>query len=286
MHVLIVGCGYLGERAASLWRESGHRVTALTRNPDRHPEWMVLGMNIVQGDVLDRDSLKSLPAADLCLYAVGHDRTAAADKRTVYVDGLRNVLSEIRGRVPRLLFISSTSVYGQSQGEWVNEQSPCQPESEAGRICLDAEQQVREFYPEAAAGAPQSAVLLRLAGIYGPGRLIARCDQLKQGQVLSGCPDAWLNLIYVDDTVQAVKRLSECPAGRGLFLLSDETPLTRREFYEAIAARIGAPPPQFDQQGEQSLNKRCDSRIIRQELGLTLRYPQAISALDELLQRR
>ena len=133
------------------------------------------------------------------------------------------------------------------------------------------------------AGDPPAAVLLRLAGIYGPGRLIARCDQLKQGQVLTGRPDAWLNLIHVDDAVQAVMRVSERKARRGLYLLSDGVPLTRQEFYSAIAARIGAPTPTFNQQGDLSLNKRCDSRIAIQELGLTLQYPQATSALETLL---
>jgi len=288
MHVLIAGCGYLGLRAARAWREAGHQVTALSRHPDRHPEWSEWGIDIVHGDVLEPESLRALPAADLCLYAVGYDRTASADKRTVYVDGVCHVLKEIRSRVRKLIFISSSSVYGQSAGEWVNEQSPCGPDSESGRICVDAEHQVREIYPDCGTGSEQSAVILRLTGIYGPGRLIARCDQLRQGHTLSGRPDAWLNLIHVDDAVQAVQLLAagllaDRPLCSSLYLLSDEAPLTREEFYGAIARRIGAPPLVFDLQGDVSLNKRCDSRLIRKELGLTLRFPRATSALEQLL---
>jgi len=281
MHIVIVGCGYLGLRAAKAWLAEGHSVTAMTRDPQRHPDWKQLGLRMIAGDVLDPASLCNLPKADLCLYAVGYDRNSIADKRTVYVDGLRHVLSEIQPRIPRLIFISSTSVYGQQAGEIVDEASECAPQNEAGQICRDAEQIVRKIYPQQDSQTP--AMILRLAGIYGPGRLIARIEQLQRGTPLTGNPDAWLNLIHVDDAVQAVTRLVRSPFPAPLYLLSDAMPLVRRDFYNAVARAIGAPSPVFDPSGDIALNKRCDSRRIRRELDLMLKYPDAISALPKVL---
>ena len=111
MHVLIVGCGYVGVRAAREWLQRGVAVSALTRSPSRAEELQGLGITPVVGDVLDPESLTALPGADVCLYAVGLDRGAGHDQRTVYVDGLCNVLTELSPHVPRLIYLSSTSVY-------------------------------------------------------------------------------------------------------------------------------------------------------------------------------
>ncbi|WP_217646995.1 SDR family oxidoreductase [Planctomicrobium piriforme] len=277
IQILIIGCGYLGLRAAHAWLERGHIVSALTRSSQRAAEWERIGIQPVVGDVLDPASLESLPTADVCLYAVGYDRTAPADKRSVYVDGLANVLAEIRPKIPRLIYISSTSVYGQDHGETVNEDSPCVPISEGGEICLAAEQLIRQ-----ATGADFRSCILRLAGIYGPQRLIARVEQLRAGTPLTGNPEAWLNLIHVDDAVSAVLRLAEQDSFGPLYLLSDASPLRRREFYAGIAELVGAPAPVFVAGGETGLNKRCDSTRIRHELNWELQYPDAVATLRTL----
>lgn len=280
MQILIIGCGYLGLRAAQRWIENGHEVYALTRSEERARQWESLGIHPVVGDVLDVASLKQLPEADVCLYSVGYDRTATASKREVYVTGLQNVLQTLNGRISKLIYISSTSVYGQNNGEIVDESSPCTPETEAGQICVDAERRVNEYQQS---GDIPSATILRLSGLYGPQRLIARIDQLKNGASLSGNPEAWLNLIHVDDAVEAVFRLAECPAVAPLYLLSDDAPLRRKEFYSAITQLVGAPAPTFSPDGDSGLGKRCDNTFIRQSLNLTLRYPNAVDALKTLL---
>lgn len=279
MHVLIIGCGYLGVRAAREWLQAGHAVSALTRSEEHARDWAEQGIEAVLGDVMEPASLKQLPAADVCLYAVGYDRLGPFDKRRVYVEGLRNVLEVIQHRVPRLIHISSTSVYGQNRGEIVLESSPCEPDTEGGQICLEAEQVVREFYP--VDRTDKQAVILRLAGLYGPGRLIARLDQLRRGEPISGNPDAWLNLIHVDDAVQGVIRLAEQQVRPGTYLLCDEQPLPRHVFYGALAQVISAPPPHFWEASGPVRNKRCDASLTRQVLGLQLRYPSALEWLKE-----
>ncbi|WP_437192293.1 SDR family oxidoreductase [Planctomicrobium sp. SH527] len=280
MRILIIGCGYLGLRAAQRLLSAGHDVTALTRSEERARQWASQGIHPVVGDILQPDTLKQLPEADVCLYSVGYDRTAAASKREVYVTGLLNVLQSRTGRISKLLYISSTSVYGQNNGEVVDESSLCEPESEAGEICLTAEQLVIQFQQS---GAIPSATTLRLSGLYGPQRLIARIDQLKNGVPLTGNPEAWLNLIHVDDAVEAVLRLVERPTIAPLYLLSDDAPLQRKSFYTAITQLVGAPTPTFSPGDDSGLGKRCDNTFTRQSLNLTLRYPKAIDALKEVL---
>jgi len=236
-----------------------------------------MGIEPILGDVMEPATLAPLPEAETCLYAVGFDRSGGHDKRAVYVSGLRYALTAIGSRIDHLIYISSTSVYGQDAGEWVDENSLCVPISEGGRICLDAEQVVRETV--ALHRGEIRATILRLAGIYGPGRLIGRADQLHRREPLSGRPDAWLNLIHVDDAVQAVVQLAQSAANPELLLLADEHPLQRQEFYGRLAELLGAPSPVFAPTTETSLNKRCDSSLIRRELPLQLRYPEAVEGL-------
>ena len=277
--ILIIGCGYLGHRAAQRWLKAGHSVTALTRSQQRSADWREQGIAPILGDVVDPASLTDLPQADLCLYSVGFDRSGAHEKRTVYVDGLRNVLQAVTRKIPRVLYISSTSVYGQDEGEWVNEDSLCEPTSEGGKICLVAEQELADWAKTTGSG----HLVLRLSGLYGPGRMIDRLEQFRSRTPLPGNPDAWLNLIHVDDAARTVCRLSESPFPASLLLLSDECPLRRREFYSHLATLAATPPPIFNATEAAGLNKRCDSSRVRKLLGMKLEYPTAREGLEQIL---
>jgi nucleoside-diphosphate-sugar epimerase len=264
-------------------------VSALTRSPERAGELAALGIAPVVGDVLAPDTLQQLPEADLCLWAVGSDRRSGADQRSVYVDGLENVLRALPAEVRHLIYVSSTSVYGQNQGEWVNEESPTVPQSPGGVICLAAEQVIPRVFLNSSSS--RQATIVRLAGIYGPGRLIGRLEQLSAGVPQSGNPEAWLNLIHVSDIVQGLQHLAERTQNGPLsarealetFVFSDGTPLTRRDFYSALAAQAGCPAPVFSNPETPDRNKRIDSRRIRETLGLQPGYPDARAALAELL---
>lgn len=282
---LIVGCGYLGRRVAQRWRLTGDEVFVLTRSADHAHEFAALGLQPVVGDVLSVDSLRSLPQADLVLYAVGFDRSSEATKRSVYVDGLRNVLSIVATSCRRLIYVSSTSVYGQDAGEFVDEGSVAAPTEESGRICREAEQLVWEFFPKNVQPDARGAVILRLAGIYGPGRLLTRVEQLRRGEPLSGNPDAWLNLIHVEDAVRAVVAAESHAKPGETFVVSDGHPARRGDYYRALAEQVGAPPPQFQTADASALaywNKRCVNRRLREQLGVTLEFPTFIEGLASL----
>lgn len=285
MRKLIIGCGYLGRRVAALWMRDGHEVFALTRSEARADELRSAGIEPVVGDVLDRASLRGLPEAETALLAVGLDRSSGRSQREVYVDGLENVVTELRSRAGRFISISSTSVYGQTGGEWIDEDSPCAPNRPNGEVCLDAE---RVLWRLTAGWRGVSAIVLRLAGIYGPGRLLQRMASLRSGAILTGNPEAWLNLVHVDDAARAVLSCEARGRTGATYLVCDDRPILRREYYAALAALVGAPAPAFETPAADSLdrndlNKRCSNRRMRSELGVVLEFPTITEGLPNAI---
>lgn len=273
MRKLIIGCGYLGRRVARLWLDRGDDVSAVTRSATTAEEFRATGITPIVADVTDSGSLAALPEVDTVLFAVGYDRNAEPSKAAVYVDGLGNVLRAMSGRGQRFIHISSTSVYGQQAGEWVDEHSPCEPVSEGGQICLQAEESLRRFSEE--------ANILRLAGIYGPGRLLRRASQLKSQEPIGGNPNAFLNLIHVDDASTAVLACEQHGTSAATYLVSDNHPQTRRAYYETLSRLLDSPQPVFVAENEQPtiLNKRCRNTRMRRELLVELVHPTMESGL-------
>jgi nucleoside-diphosphate-sugar epimerase len=268
--VLVLGCGYLGRRAAALWHSAGRRVVALTRG--RAAELAALGLEPLPGDVLDPASLTHLPEAATVLYAVGFDRAAGRSMRDVYVSGLGNVLAALP-QPERFVYVSSTGVYGQTDGSEVDETSPTEPRDEAGRVALEAERLLRDRLP--------AAIVLRFAGLYGPGRLLRR-QAIFNGEPLVGDAEKWLNLIHVEDGARAILAASERGRPGETYLIADGTPVRRRDFYTRLAHVLGAPPPRFEP-GVPTVeaNRRVRNDKARAELGFTPTYPSYREGLGE-----
>lgn len=264
---LIIGCGYLGSRVAALLLQTGDAVAATTRRPERADELRQAGCEPVLFDVL-RPS--PLPAVDAVVYAVGLDRSAGASMRDVYVGGLTNALAALPG-TPRLVYVSSTGVYGQKGGEEVDERADTLPTEESGRVVLDAEGVLRRQRPD--------AIVLRFAGIYGPGRLI-RAAALRAGDPIAADPDGWLNLIHVEDGARAVQVALDRGVPGETYNVSDGRPVTRRDFFTRLADRLGAPPPRFVAGPPDVSHRRIGNRRMREELGVELRYPSYEQGLE------
>ena len=268
---LIVGCGYLGRRVAARWTATGRRVVALTRrNADA---LAALGLEPVVGDVNDPSSLRQIPAADTVLYAVGMDRSQGKTMREVYVNGLGHVLDTIPSAA-RFVYISSTGVYGQTGGEWVDETSETLPLEESGNVVLEAERLLREKRPD--------AIVLRFAGIYGPDRLL-RKQAILNGEALVGDAGKWLNLIHVEDGADAVLAAEACGGAGQTYLVCDDEPVTRRDFYTHLAERLGAPPAKFEPPAVPAVepNRRVTNRRAKTELGWRPRFPNYRAGLAE-----
>jgi nucleoside-diphosphate-sugar epimerase len=274
MRRLIAGCGYLGFRVAQLWRAGGDEIHVLTRSAWRARHFQRQGLIPWVGDVTRPATLPRLPEVDTLLWSVGFDRDISQTIDDVYVDGLHGFLDALPNRVTRLIYISSTGVYGQADGRWVNEATECRPQRYGGRVFLAAEQLLlRSPFAD-------RAVILRLAGVYGPQRL-PRLKQLRAGEPLDTAPQNLLNLIHVDDAAQVVQHAAdrELPLPR-VFLVADGQPVVRAAFYAEAARLFGTSPAVFcgsDCAGSAGRrtggHKRVCSDRMRAELGISLRYP-------------
>ena len=269
MSLLVVGCGYLGRRVASLYIDRGETVFGTTRSAERASALEAIGVRPVIVDVLDASV--AFPPVDRVLYCVGYDRSAGPSKRSVYVDGLRNVLERLPAGVSRLVYIGSTSVYGDGDGGWVDEETPALPITEAGRICLEAERTLGD--------SGVSTVVVRCSGLYGPGRIIRR-TLIERGEPIPGDPERTLSLIHVDDAARASAAALDAPSPGPLYLATDDRPVPRREYYQVVAACLNAPPPRYvppapgsPEAARDVVDRRICNRRIKAELGLKLLYP-------------
>jgi nucleoside-diphosphate-sugar epimerase len=277
MDKLIIGCGYLGRRVAACWLAQGHRVYATTRTEHRAAELCNLGVEPVLCQVLDPDNLTALPISDTVVHCVAPDRTTGHTMRDLYVGGLNNVLARLP--TPRhFLYISSTSVYGQTGGVYVDESSPTEPLEESGQIVLEAEEVLRYWLPK--------ATVLRFAAIYGPGRLL-RSKAIQAGEPIVADPDKWLNLIQVYDGAAAVLAAEARAQPGAVYNVCDGYPVRRCDFYTTMARLLNAPPPRFlpPSPGDplpphESANRRINSRRMREELGVSLRFPSYVAGLE------
>lgn len=272
MTTLIIGCGYLGRRVGRLLRERGERVFGMVRSAE-HAETLATRWEIepIVADVLVPSSLDVLPAADHVLYCIGFDRASGASRRAVIIEGLRRVLDRLVGRVDRFVFASTTGVYAQDDGGWVDEDATTEPRHESAQVALEAEELARSFATRS--GSP---LLLRFAGLYGPGRIIQR-EPLLRGEPIAGDPDRYLNLVHIDDAARAAESALMAEDIAGILNVADDDPGPRLRYYQIAASLIGAPPPRFrspepgSARGE--AHRRIANRRLKDRLNFRLAYP-------------
>ena len=269
---LIAGFGYLGGRVGERWLAAGHPVAALTRSDQRAGHLEKQGITPIVGDITQPATIRDIPPADVILFAVGFDRSSGKSIDEVYVNGLANFLSSLAQPPKRFIYISSTGVYGQTDGEWVDEHSPCHPTRPGGRACLAAERLLLD------GDIADRVVILRCAGLYGPGR-IPRLRDIQSQSPIEANPDVWLNLIHIDDAADIAVQVAAGVTASRTYLLSDGQPVKRRDFYEHLTQIMGLPPPDFKAPDNASgrraggANKRINSQRLMNEIQPALNYP-------------
>jgi nucleoside-diphosphate-sugar epimerase len=211
------------------------------------------------------------------------DRASSQRVHDVYVGGLRNALTSVPADVQRFLYISSTGVYGQVTGSEVDELSPCHPIREGGQACLAAEELMQT------SSLAKQAVILRLAGIYGPGR-IPRAADLLAGRPIDAPASGWINLIHADDAARIVLLAEQRATPPRTYVVSDGAPVLRADYYAELARLLHAPPPRFldpppDSPASQraASDKRINPRRLFDELQPQLEYPNYRSGLAAIV---
>lgn len=258
-NVLIIGCGDTGGRLARALADAGHDVTGVRRSARTLP-----GMRALRADVSGPFTLAGMPPPDYVFILLSPDTPDEAGYERTYLQGQAHIRDALEPFSPRRVFwVSSTSVYGEGEGGWVDEDTPPDPTAFNGRILLEAEARARRDWP---------VTVVRLAGIYGEGRL-RLLRWVESGRPVD--PSAWSNRIHVTDAARLLAFLmTQHAQGRELadtYIGVDDCPALQAEVLDWLAARLGLPPvPRTAAAG--APRRRLSNRRVH-ELGFEFRYP-------------
>ena len=286
MRVVIVGCGYVGLALARQLAERGHEAIGVRRSDEGLDAIASVDsagdgvVRAVRANVTDLDSLSALPDADAVVFAASSGGRGPAAAREVYVEGLGNVVATYGSRESppdRLVYTSSTGVYGDHDGGWVDEETAIDPTTEKTRVLAEAERVALETADEFGI----DGTVARFAGLYGPGRY--RLDRYLNGPVTAG----FLNMVHRDDAAGAVRYLLEADAARGEpVVVVDDEPVDKHAFADWLADECGVARPEKRSKAERiadgdlsaaaerriRTSKRCANDRLR-ALGYEFSYP-------------
>jgi nucleoside-diphosphate-sugar epimerase len=278
VRILVAGAGYVGAELARRLASAGHDVVALRRSPRRETSGASSQrVRWIACDLTDARALAALAleGVDALAYLVAADARDDAAYRRAYVDGLAHLLARLgaASSLQRVLFASSTSVYAQDDGSWVDESSPAEPRDFTGRRVLEG---------EAIARAADVAVALRLGGIYGPGRT-ALLERVRRGAAPLPRAPHYTNRIHRDDAARACAHLLALERPDPRYVGVDREPADQAELLRWLAQRLGAPPPtgQHDP-GAPPSGKRCSSARLR-ATGFEFEFPSYREGYEALL---
>jgi nucleoside-diphosphate-sugar epimerase len=274
MDVVILGCGYVGLALGRQLRANDHDVVGVRRSDTGLDAVADAGLEPVRADVTEPDSLARLPDADWLVFAASSGGRGAETARRVFVDGLQNAVDEFATRdspPERLVYTSSTGVYGDHGGDWVDEETPLDPTTDKTRVLAEAE--------EVALSAPFDSTVARFAGLYGPSRY--RLERYLDGPVTEG----YLNMVHRDDAAGAVRFAFEERVD-GVLLVVDDEPVSKWAFADWLADACDVDRPEKRTKDERLAvgdlseaarrriltSKRCSNEHLR-ELGYEFAYP-------------
>ncbi len=276
MRVLIVGCGYVGLPLGGELVKRGHEVFGLRRSAGAANELRAVGINPLVGDITQAAELARLPAGyDWVVNCVASGGGGEEGYRAVYLQGTKNLLEWLSAAPPqRFVYTSSTSVYGQDDGSLVTESSPTEPLAETSRILVATERALLE----AAQLRSFPTTVLRLAGIYGPGRGYWLRQYLQGQASIEGAGERILNQVHRDDVIGAAIAALERGQSGSIYNVVDDEPVSQLEMFQWLAKQLGRGlPPVVPEDREPTrrraaTNKRVSNHKLRTELGYAFKY--------------
>lgn len=260
--VLIAGAGDIGTRLARRLVAEGRQVFALRRGEAAGGDGIVW----LRGDITRPATLAGWPKVDALVFAPAPDARDEAAYRALFIDGLRHVIEALPERPKRTLFVSSSAVYGDHAGAWVDEDTPPAPPGFNGRVLLEAERWL--------AARNVGGVSVRLAGLYGPGRT-QLFERIREGKAaVPRGQHVYANRIHVDDAASALACVLDAAAPEPVYLGVDDTPLPIDELYDHLAHLLGAPLPPEGPGPVGVGNKRLSNARLR-ATGFRCEWPDA-----------
>jgi nucleoside-diphosphate-sugar epimerase len=278
--ILIIGCGAIGTQLAQVLSANGHQVTGLKRNP---PETATGNVDYFAADITSPADLKDLAIDfDTLYFIVSPDGCNEESYRDIYESGLNNLLNKFSqaDSKPHWIFVSSTSVYGQSQGEWVDEDSVAQPDNTTSQLIRQAEQKLMALDAD--------NIVVRFSGIYGPGREYL-LKMAMQAPAIQQYPPYFTNRIHQHDCIGVLAFLLErSMAGVALdqcYLASDDDPAPMWDVMSWLAEHLNCQPPMVKSVDKDCVrNKRCNNQRLK-ALGYQFHFPGYKDGYLELINR-
>jgi nucleoside-diphosphate-sugar epimerase len=277
MSVLIVGCGYVGVPLGVELARLGHEVFGVTRSTESHATLQSRCIRPLQADISQRADLDKLPLPfDWVVNTVSSNKGGVEEYKQVYEQGNRNLIDWLAASPPKkFVYTSSTSVYGQTDGSQVKESSPTEPAGETGRVLVAAE----KLLLDAARDKKFPAVILRVAGIYGPDRGHLFLQYLKDEAQIAGKGEGLLNMIHRDDLVNCIIAALKNGRAGEIYNTSDDEPVPQIHFFRWLSETLGknmppfGDPPAPEGRKRAVTHKKVLNRKLKMELGCQLKYP-------------
>lgn len=266
--VLVAGAGDVGLRTARLLAGRGHRVHALRRSEVADAGD---GLRWLRGDLTRPETLRGLPAVDALVFAPAPDRREESAYRALFVDGLRHLVAALPKPPKRIVFASSSAVYGEQGDGWVDERTPTDPPGFNGRVLREAESLLGP-----------GGVAVRLAGLYGPGRT-QLFDRLREGRAaVPRGKRVYANRIHVDDAAAVLAHVLTLASPSPVYVGVDDTPLPIDVLYDHVAGLLGVPSPPDGPAPAGVGSKRLSNALLRAS-GFRCRWPDAREGYAALL---
>lgn len=280
---LVVGCGYVGLPLGKELVRLGHEVYGLRRSSLAEAELLAAGIRPLHADITQPETLANVPRDfDWVVNCAASGGGTADDYRKVYLEGNRNLITHLAGSpLKKFVYTSSTSVYAQNNGSVVAENSPTEPEADTARVLVETERLLLEAARGSRARSPHPfpAIILRVAGIYGPGRGYAFKQFLRGEARIEGDGARVMNMIHRDDLIGIIIAALERGMPGHIYNAADNEPVSQRDFYGWLAAELKRPLPPtvaadaavWRKRGITS--KRVSNAKLRAELNYNFKFP-------------